>query len=383
MNGRRAVALVLASALLGACHHAATEAEAPEPHVDGARVSFASDSPELGSLQVGAPRETQTPTITVNGRLAWDENATVRVYSPFGGRITQIVADPGQVVAKGDVLARLASSDFGQAEADARKAASDLRLAERTLAREHDLYEHGAAARRDLEAAEADQARASAESQWTSARLAAYGEAARSADGSFALRAPLAGTVVERNLAPGQDVRPDQMMAGSEKLAAPLFTITDPTRLWVFMDVSEHDAEKLAVGDPFTVRLHLDPSRTLQGRVELVSPSLDPVTRTVKVRGSLANADGALRAEMLVNVDVATEDDRKVAEVPVAAVLLRGDKHFVFVEDEPGSFERREVAIGHEQEGWLSVTSGLDGDHRVVTQGALLLEKIYQDAAGS
>jgi len=360
MNGRRAAALVLACALSGACHRAASEAEAPEPRVEGARVSFPTDSPELGSLQVGAPRETQTPTITVNGRLAWDENETVRVYSPFGGRITQIVAEPGQVVAKGDVLARLASSDFGQAEADARKAASDLRLAERTLTRERDLYEHGAAARRDLEAAEADEARASAESQWTSARLAAYGEAARSADGSFALRAPIAGTVVERNLAPGQDVRPDQMMAGSEKLAAPM-----------------------SVGDAFAVRLHLDPSRTLRGRVELVSPSLDPVTRTVKVRGSLANADGALRAEMLVNVDVATTDDRKVAEVPVTAVLLRGDKHFVFVEDHPGSYERREVAIGHEQEGWLSVTSGLDADRRVVTQGALLLEKIYQDAAGS
>jgi cobalt-zinc-cadmium efflux system membrane fusion protein len=143
------------------------------------------------------------------------------------------------------------------------------------------------------------------------------------------LRAPIAGTVVERNLAPGEDVRPDQIMAGSEKLAAPLFTITDPTRLWVFMDVSEHDAEQLAVGDAFAVRLHLDPTRTLQGRIELVSPSLDPVTRTVKVRGSLANGEGSLRAEMLVNVDVATANDRKVAEVPAAAVLLRGDKHFV------------------------------------------------------
>jgi multidrug efflux pump subunit AcrA (membrane-fusion protein) len=139
MNGRRAAALLLASVFVGACHRAATEAEAPEPRVEGARVRFPSDSPELGALQVGAPRETQTPTLGVNGRLAWDENETVRVYSPFGGRVTQIVAEPGQVVAKGDVLARLASSDFGQAEADAKKAASDLRLAERTLVRERDL----------------------------------------------------------------------------------------------------------------------------------------------------------------------------------------------------------------------------------------------------
>ena len=131
------------------------------------------------------------------------------------------------------------------------------------------------------------------------------------------------------------------------------------------------------------MRLHLDPSQALPGRIEAVSEFLDPTTRTVKVRGALANDERKLRAEMLVTVELEAIDEAAVPEVPASAVLLQGDKHFVYVEQEPGSFERREVAIGSERDGWLPVLGGLDGQKRVVTRGAILLEKIYQDAAGS
>jgi cobalt-zinc-cadmium efflux system membrane fusion protein len=377
-----AMAVLLSIAMLAGCHGRPPAAE-PEPSVDGARVRIPSQSPQLGALAIDAPRAARPASLRLNGRLAWDENATVRVYSAFAGRVTQVDAEPGQRVERGAVLARIASSDYGEAEADARKAASDLRLAERTLARVRDLYEHGAAARKDLDAAEADSTRARSESQRASARLAAYGDAGESIDGSYALRAPIAGVVVERNLSPGQEVRPDQILASTPQLAAPLFTITDPTRLWVLLDVSEHDAQQLRVGTPFGVRLHLDPGQGLPGRIEAVSEFLDPTTRTVKVRGALANAEHKLRAEMLVSVDVEPSDAGSVPEVPATAVFLNGEKHYVYVEQAPGSFERREVAIGSEREGWLPVLSGLDPGQRVVTRGAILLEKIYRDGAGS
>ena len=383
MRLRVVLGLLLGAAGLAACRHSVPAPDAPPPRVDGSHLSFEPKSPQLGALHVEAPREERPPAVSVNGRLAWDETATVRIFSPFSGRVTQIVAEPGDRVERGSVLAQIASSDYGQAEAEARKAASDLQLAEHTITRVRDLYEHGAAARKDLEAAEAEQSRASAEAQWTSARLRAYGEAGRSADGSFALRSPVSGVVVERNLSPGQDVRTDQMLAGTAQVAAPLFTITDPTHLWVMLDVSEHDGGRLHPGDAIQVHLHLDPSQTLSGRLELVSASLDPVTRTLKARGSLANPDGSLRAEMLVNVDVEAAGEAPVPQVPTTAVLLQGDKHVVFLEQAPGSFERREIAVGPERDGWLAVSAGVEPGSRVVTQGALLLEKIYQDGLGS
>jgi membrane fusion protein, heavy metal efflux system len=383
MTNPRAAAALLLLSLLAGCQRGAPSVDAAGPSVEGANVHIPPQSPQAAALAVGAAHEAHPTALRLNGRLAWDENATVRVYSPFAGRVTRIEVEPGQHIEAGAVLARIASSDYGEAEADARKSTSDLRLAERTLTRVRDLFEHGAAARKDLDAAEADQARARSEAQRAAARLAAYGAEGASIDGSFALRAPIAGIVVERNLGPGQEVRADQILAGTPQLAAPLFTITDPTRLWVLLDVSEHDATHLHVGDALEVRLHLAPAQSLPGRVEAVSEFLDPSTRSVKVRGALANAERKLRAEMLVTVEVEAIDEAAVPEVPASAVLLQGDKHFVYVEQQPGSFQRREVAIGSERDGWLPVLGGLDGQQRVVTEGAILLEKIYQDAAGS
>src|SRR5262249_12409645 len=165
------------------------------------------------ALAIREAREAPPAPLHLNGRLAWDENVSVRMYSAFSGRVTEVVAQPGQRVAAGAVLARIASSEYAKAESDAHKAASKLRLADRTLARVRDLQEHGAAAMKELEVAEAEQAAARSESQRANARLAAYGSPGDAVDGSFALRAPIAGVVVERNLSPGQEVRNDQIMA--------------------------------------------------------------------------------------------------------------------------------------------------------------------------
>ncbi|HVN36847.1 MAG TPA: efflux RND transporter periplasmic adaptor subunit [Myxococcota bacterium] len=380
MNPRIAIFLLILFALCGvACRGTPPAAEA-EPKVEGAQLTLPPESPQLASLQIDPPREARAGSLRLNGRLAWDETATVRVYSPFAGRVTEVVVEPGARVSRGDILARIASSDFGQAEADARKADSELRLAERTLVRVRDLYEHGAAAQKDLETAEDDQVRARSESERARSRLAAYGADARSVDGSFALRAPIDGIVVERATSRGQEIRNDQMLAGTPQLAAPLFTITDPERLWVVVDVSEHDAPNLHPGDPLRVRLHADPGEMVPGRIEVVSDFFDSATRMLKVRGSLANTDRRLRAEMLVTVELDVPDQAPVAEVPSSAVLLEGEKHYVYVQNAPGTFERREVAIGAERDGWMPVASGVDSGHGVVTRGALLLEQIYKDA---
>jgi len=375
-------ALTLLACALCACSRGAKPEESAGPSVQGARVTLSPQSPQLAELATENARTAAPSPLRLNGRLAWDENATVRVYSAFGGRVSRILAGIGQHVKKGDVLAYIASPDYGQAEADARRAASDLRLAERTSARARDLFEHGATSRRDLDAAEADLERAKAEQERADARLAAYGGGGGTVDGSYALRAPIDGEVVERNLTPGQEVRPDQMLAGTAALTAPLFTLTDPTHLWVVLDVNEHDAPDIHTGQQCSVHPHLSADADFSGTIESVSQFLDPTTRTVKARASLDNPERRLRAEMLVTVEVAPPSDRRVHEVPSKAVFLEAQKHFVFVESARGQFERTEVQIGAEHDGLLQVEAGLD-DHPVVTEGALLLEKIYRDHVGS
>src|ERR1700749_2183830 len=102
------------------------------------------------------------------------------------------------------------SADFGQAQADASRAATDLRLAERTLNRTRDLLQHGAAATKDVEAAENDYESKVAENERTQAQLRRFGVEQGSIDGLFPLKTPLAGVLVEKTINPGQEVRPDQ-----------------------------------------------------------------------------------------------------------------------------------------------------------------------------
>ncbi|HVY71757.1 MAG TPA: efflux RND transporter periplasmic adaptor subunit [Verrucomicrobiae bacterium] len=374
---------LLAAAALGAigCHKV-EKAEAPggDPKVAGEKITFPNDSSQLATLTVEPAKKCADSKIRLNGRLVWNDNVTVRVFSPFAGRVTGIDAEVGATVRRDTVLARIISPDFGQAQADARKALTDLKLAERNAARLQELAQHGAAATKDVAAAEADLARAQAESQRARTRLAIYGGNMDAIDNGYLLKTPIDGVVVERNLNPGQEVRPDQMLASADRLAAPLFVVTDPRKLWVQLDVSETDLPRLRAGQGLTVRV---PSvdRAFPAIVEIISDSLDPVTRTVKVRAAIDNAEKLLKAEMLVTVEVPATGDQAM-DVPAKSVFFKAEHHYVYCEENRGTFSRREVSIGLSHDGKIQVVAGLAESDKVVADGAILLEQIREGGEG-
>lgn len=370
------------SGLLLGCHARKETGEAPAPAVHGERIVFPTNAPQLAYLATEPAESRKETMLHFNGRLVWDDDETVRVFSPFAGRVSKLVTEVGQRVSPGDPLAIIQSPDFGQAQADARQAANALVLAERTLNRVRELFDHGAAPKKDLDSAEADFARTQAERQRAFARLAIYGGNTNLIDQLFQLKSPLRGVVVERNVNPGQEVRPDQMLANAPQLFAPLFVVTDPAHLWVWVDVSEHDLHLLQTGQSLSVRSRAYPERAFEGRLEVITDTLDPVTRTVKVRGSVDNRSRLLKAEMYVTVDV-REAGQPGIEVPSKAVFFKGEKHFLFLEEQPGQFTRREIRIGLEHDGQTEVTNGVALGQRVVTDGCLLLEELLESAQGS
>jgi cobalt-zinc-cadmium efflux system membrane fusion protein len=316
-------------------------------------------------------------TLLLNSRLVWDDNVTTRLFTPLSGRVTRIAVEVGQSIQAGDALASIASPDFGQAQADARRAATDLVLAERNLTRIRELVSHGAAAEKDLQAAEAEKERAEFEKQRTAERLALYGGAQQGVDQAYILKSPIAGVVVEKNINPGFELRSDQMLANAPQLAAPLFVITDPTRLWIQIDVPERIHSRIRVGQTFTISSLNLQAHSFTGRVDVVSDSLDPATRTVKVRGALPNPERLLKAEMFVKAKFTLEPERGV-ELSSRAIFLRGDTHCVLVEESPGRYSRREVTVSSEQAGRSVVTEGLQPGQRVVVDGAMLLEQLIE-----
>jgi len=369
-------------ALLTACQSTEQKSEqAPEPRVEHNKLVLAPGSPQLATVAIESVLPQAAATLRLNGRLVWDDNVTVRIYSPFAGRVGRILAEPGQRLKQGDTLALIASPDFGQAQADARKAATDYIQAERNVSRIRELFDHGAIAQKDLQAAEADLSRAASEKQRTEARLALYGNTTNSIDQLFMLKTPLDGIVVEKNINPGQEVRSDQMLANAPQFFSPLFVVTDPRRLWLLLDINEHQLGDVKPGQPIVIRVVAYPDQEFHGTIDLVSDSLDSTTRTLKVRASVDNSSRSLKAEMLVRAELSTPQPSGI-NISSSAVFLRGDKHYVFVEEERGTFSRREVKIGPEQGDKVAVLQGVQPGQRVVTGNCLLLEQIFNAAGG-
>jgi len=290
----------------------------------------------------------------------------------FAGRVASIDADVGRSVKAGSVLARLASPDFGAAQADAAKARIDAELTKKALARQKELFEAGITARKDYEQAEADAQRALAEQARAQSRVAMYGGGA-GVDQQLGLRATVSGVVVERNLNPGQELRPDQAGPG----VAPLFVVSDPTSLWVLIDAREGESGTMKPGAAFTLVVPSLGDRVFEGQITAVSDSIDPSTRTLKLRGVVANPDRVLRAEMLATARF----DRVVGSgvvVPATAIALRGVKHSVFVQSAPGVFEPREVKLGYQGPLQVVVSSGLEVGERVVSENLLLLARQFR-----
>ncbi|HWW01281.1 MAG TPA: efflux RND transporter periplasmic adaptor subunit [Candidatus Acidoferrum sp.] len=376
--------LVLLSPLLlvAGCKAEKKQTQTPEARVYGDTVVIPTNSPQCAALTVEPVGTEQPAFVPLTGRLVWDDDLTVRVFTPFAGIVRKLLVDINQPVTRGTSLAEIQSSEFGQAQADARKAESDFRRTQQNLERVRDLFEHGAAPRKDLEAAEADFASAQAEKERAETRLAIYGATATSVNQVFLLPSPLDGILVERNVTPGQEVRPDQMLANVPQFTAPLFTVTDPTRLWVWLDVTEAHLPLVHKDQELRVHSQAFGGQSFRGKLDLIGDSLDPTTRTVRARGTVENPLGMLKAELYVTVEVPDAVPLSL-QVPSKAVFLRDNQYYVFLEHGAGQYQRQPVRLGSEREGRVAVLDGLKQGQRLVTEGCLLLQSLMDSSPKS
>ena len=363
--------------LLAGCHREENSAPTSAPKVAGGTIQFVTNAPQLAYLAIEPAQERTAAAIGLYGRLAWDDEVTVRIYSPVAGRVLNSPVEVNQPVTVGDALAWLDSPDFGQALADARTAVGNLAAADKAFGRARELLAHGAAAQKDVESAEAAFVATRAEKDRAVARLANYGGTLESTNSVYALRAPLTGVLVEKNITPGQEIRSDLMLANAQQFINPQFLVTDPKKLWLFLDADELTATQLSPGQPVRIHTKAYPDKTFNGHLEIIGHELDPTTRTIKARCLVDNAAGLLSAEMYVTVDV-TATGAAGVEISSKAIFLKDNQPYVFVETATGEFQRRAVKLGVESNGRTAIVEGLATGDRVVSDGCLLLESILE-----
>ena len=313
--------------------------------------------------------------VVTSGRVTFDDLKVAHVISPVTGRVVRIEAQLGQRMKKGDTLAVIESPDVGSAFSDLQKAHAEFTNAEKDFKRQKELFDVHAGSQRDLEMAQGNYSKSKAELDRAKkkARLLSNGRASQGTQ-SYTLRAPIAGEVVARNVNPGTEVQ-GQYTGGS---VIELFTIGELDTVWVMADVFEMDVGRVKQGTECVVKVVAYPNRTFKGIANWVSDTLDPSTRTAKVRCKLDNPERSLKPEMYATASLAVDRQRALA-LPRSALMHLGDQTMVFIEigkapDGRLRFERRPVSVSEELGGdYLPVIRGISAGERAVTVGAVLL----------
>jgi membrane fusion protein, heavy metal efflux system len=384
-----ATALAAGMLLLAACdrphdadgghdHHEA--AAPPGAAAEGAGDAVLRVHPEmLRDLRITTSAVESRPGsegVTVLGEAGVDEERYAEVGSPIPARVAELTAGVGDDVSAGQPLAVLESVELGRARAELSSARARAELARLALARKRGLAAERIVPRREVQEAEATAAEADAVLRAAEATVHALGGGDASSGQHatrFPLRSPVAGTVIERQLARGQTVEPGRT----------LFRVADLSTLWLTVHAFERDAVRVSPGTEARVTLAALPGRAYVGTITLVGRRVDPGSRTVPVRIALPNADGVLRPGMSASAWLPLGDaGTMVVAVPAAALQRLAGGWSVFVPRGEGAFEARPVGRGRDLGGEVEVVAGLAPGEIVVVDGAFLLKAEAEKARG-
>lgn len=311
--------------------------------------------------------------LKATGTIEANQHRMQQVTPLVGGRVERVFAVAGDRVSAGSVLAVLSSPEIAELHGKEIEAQARVRLAESSLRRMRRLSELGAAAGKDLAAAEAEAQTAQAEVGHIRASLAALGSDERvkgHSISSVALRAPIGGTITERLVNAGAGVQ-----AG-----APLFSIADLSTVWVIANVPESQINNMRIGTAAEVRSPALGQSIAHGRITYIDPMLNEETRTARVRLDVRNPNEQLRIGTFVEVNfeagaaARTEAPTELV-VPAEAIQTVENKTVVFVPGvKPRHFEAREIQAGEQADGLRKIIAGLNAGERVVTKGSFVLK---------
>ena len=369
-------------------------------------------SPSKKGAGVFYPTAAQWATLTVEpvqqrvfraehvteGKIAVDEDRSTPIFSPYAGRVLKLFVKPGDTVTVGQPLFTVQAADMVQAQNDfisaataLNKARSAQNLAEIIDKRQRLLYEGKAVplkevqnARAALDAAENDMRSAEVALEAARNRLRILGKTDQeitefqekgTIDPSTLITAPIAGTIVQRKVGPGQYVGSGQ--------TDPVFIIGDLSTVWVVAYIRETEAPLVHVGQPIYFTVLAYPDRAFPATISYVAAALDPSMRRLLVRATVNNAEGILKPEMFASVKILTGEGDNAVAVPRDAIIYEGDTARVWAvreKDDEKAIELRRIKVGLTNGNMVEVVKGLAPGDRVVTKGSLFIDRVASSA---
>jgi cobalt-zinc-cadmium efflux system membrane fusion protein len=350
-----------------------------DPNVQASSVTVSNvtlTAAQRQKVQLFTVARTQFHKMTeTSGTVDFDNDQATTVLAPFGGPVSRLLVSLGDHVKAGDPLAEVDSPDFAAALSAYRKAIATAQTLRRVAEADKDLVQHDGVAKREAEQAQTDAANAEADRDAARQALVSLNidpqaikdiqEGRPVSHPGGMIRSPIAGTVVEKLVTPGQ------LLASG---TTPCFTVADLSRVWVMTQVFGSDLTSVSVGDPAQVETGIA-TNNFSGTVDNISALVNPDTRSVLVRVVVDNPKDFLKKQMYVRVRIQSRQENSGLLVPASAIL-RDDENlpFVYVAQADGSFVRRHVTLGYRSGDQNDITDGLQAGDQIVISGGLFLQ---------
>lgn len=348
----------------------AGEVAADVPRVAGEQIRFSEAFAQRAGLKRAKVRLDQlVPVVAAVGTADFNAEHVAAVGTRLRGLVSSVRKFEGDVVEAGTVLARIESAELGEAQAAVSMLAAERHAAELNAEREARLAERSLTTAREVELASVEAKKADLLLGAAKQKVTALGGSARPGEvvlGAHEVRSPIAGTVVERFVAPGQFVE-GQLVA---------FKVANLDHLWIELDVFERNLSRVLVGDKAELRLLSAGSDLLQGRVAKVASRIDQETHSAKVRIEVENKDRKLRVGQAVQATIHTSGGDLAPRpiVPTSAITFVDGKPTVFVAAGPHAVRVATVQLGANDDDETEILAGLTANDEVVTEGAFALK---------
>ncbi len=302
--------------------------------------------------------------LQLSGEISFNDNKVVKVFPFSSGQVTKVLVSLGDKVSKGQTLAIINSADVAGNYSDLSTAGNDVAITKKRMESAESLFTSGLSSEREYAEAKEDYQKALNSANKVKEQIAINGGGNTTANGTYTIRAPIAGYVVEKKINQGSFIRTDNNDN--------LFTVGDVKQVWVWVNVYETDIAKVREGYTANVSTLAYPERTFKGVVDRVSEVLDPVTKVMKIRVNLPNDSLLLKPQMFANIVITNKEGKKMIAISGSALISDNGKNYVVIYHDTCKLELREVQLMKTVGEKVYISSGLEVGDKVISKNEIL-----------
>jgi cobalt-zinc-cadmium efflux system membrane fusion protein len=302
------------------------------------------------------------------GKIAADNNKLIEIYPIVGGNVEKVYVELGDYVQKGQVLARIRSTEVAGFEKELQDAKNDVLVAQNNLKVAQELFAGKINTEREVLEAKSNLEKAQSQLNRIQETYRIYSLKGGSI---YEVTSPISGFIIEKKINQDMQLRSDR--------TDNIFDIAQIDEVWAIANINESDISEIRVGEDAIVTALSYKDKTFEGKVDKIFNVIDPVTKAMKVLIRLKNEGFLLKPEMRASILIKYQEDKKMLAVPSRAVIFDKSKHFVIVFKDRYNIETRQVEVFRQVNGTTFIASGLQEGEKVITKNQLLIYDALND----